>query len=144
MSTLDVFDTATKAMSVFVDVPLAGHVYSLHASTNGEVQVYLDDQEQPAQALLAWMWMLATREIRHWHNNGKTFVQVSGSLGGINWRLWSTFEGDDERVLCQHDDDRGPISLHRLREVQIRQLAAAVARRPGRHCPAGAREGSWS
>lgn len=128
MSTIDVFNTATKAMSVFVDVPLAGHAYSMQAYANATVSVYLDDEERPAQALLAWMGMLDKREIRHWHSNGKMFVEVSGSLRGVHWRLWSTFVGDDERVLCEHGDDRGPVLLHRLREVQIRQTAAAVSR----------------
>jgi hypothetical protein len=128
MSTIDVFNTATNAMSVFVDVPLAGHAYSIQATAYGEAKVYLDDGQQPAQALLAWMGMLSKREIRHWHSDGRLFVEVTGTLGGVNWNLWSTFEGHDQRVLCDHDDDRGSVSLHRLRAVQIRQIAAAVAR----------------
>jgi hypothetical protein len=126
MSTSDVFNTATKAMSRFGDTPLCGVVGSFEVRDQGNVTVYLDDRQQPAQALLAWMWLLAGREIRHWHGHSYTFVEVSGSLYGVQWTIWSTFAGDDARVLCEHDDDRGLVWLHRLREVQIRQTAAAV------------------
>lgn len=128
MSTIDVFNTAVTAMSAFGDMPLGGDIYRIAADVHGNVDVTFEDRTQPAEALLAWTYMLANRRMQHWHANGKAFVDVAGSWHDINWHLWSTFEGEDARVLCDgHESDLGAAQLvHRLREVQIRQTARAA------------------
>jgi hypothetical protein len=130
VTTTDVFSTTVKAMSTFVMVPLAGEVVRMDTWRN-EVDLYLNHDEQAAQALLAWLWWMlgATLWHRHSATNDKIFVHVRGSLDGADWDLWTTFQGDDMAVLCDHVDDEGPLSVHRLRKLQMRQTAALVAAR---------------
>lgn len=129
MTTIDVFQRAVTAMSTFGDIPLGGEVYRFDAAY--DVRFQLDEKAQPAQALLAWLGSLSGvgylgDRLSHHHANGKVFVTVEGKRDGLNWDIWSTFEGDDAAVLCEHDDDHGPLSVHRLRAVQMRQLAVAA------------------
>lgn len=130
MTTNDVFSTAVKAMSTFVSVPLSGQVNRLDAWSN-EVDLYLNRDAQGAQALLAWLWWMpgATLYHRHSATSDSVFVHVRGSLDGAAWNVWTAFQGDDMAVLCDHAADEGPLSVHRLRKLQMRQTAVLAGAR---------------
>lgn len=136
MSTTDVFQRAVTAMSSFVAVPLHGEVERFNV-TGYDVTACLDGDPQSAQALLAWLGSLTGAGITglrlsHHHANGKVFVTVQGKRDGLFWDIYASFEGDDAAVLCEHSENhdgyQSSMPVHRLRLVQMRQLAAAVAR----------------
>lgn len=125
MSTNDVFSAAVTAMTHFGDVPWCGEIESISADCFDSVMVALDDRKQPAQSLLAWLYTLdPDRKLRHHHAGGVVFVIVASEWHGLRLDVFATFRGEDAAVLCEHEDDRGPISVHRLRAVQMRQTAA--------------------
>jgi hypothetical protein len=132
MATKDVFAAAVAAMSTAVEVPLAGEIVKLDAWAD-EVNIFLDPKVQPAQALLAWLWWLPGARLDHRHaaERDHLYVHVRVSLGGVKWDVWSVFSGEDAALLCvdDHDNGEGPLSVHRLRQLQMRQTAALVAAR---------------
>ena len=130
MSTTDVFSTLVTTMTHFADTPWCGEVESASANCYGSAMVALDDQKQPAQSLLAWLYTLgADRKLRHHHAAGMVFVGVEGEWHGVRLDVYATFHRVDAAVLCDHGDDHGPISVHRLRQVQMRQTAALAVTR---------------
>lgn len=134
MTTNDVFSAAVTAMSAFGDVPLGGEVYGFDVYSNNDIRIKLDDAAQPAQALMAWLGSVSANRyssrgpLFHHHSDTATFVVVTGNRAGLHWDLHAVFTGDDASVLCDLDDCKGSqLPVHRLRQVQMRQLAKAVA-----------------
>lgn len=127
MSTKDVFSAAVAAMSTAVEVPLAGEVVKLDAWAD-EVNIFLHREAQSAQALLAWLWWLPGARLVHRHStDAHLYVNVRASVGGVKWDVWSAFDGADAELLCEHEHDGNqPLSVHRLRWLQMRQTAALV------------------
>ena len=127
MSTNDTFAAIVTTMTHFADTPWCGEVESISANCYDGVMVALDDQKQPAQSLLSWLYTLGTdRRLTHHHSAGFVFVSVAGDWRGLRLDVYATFRREDAAALCEGCDDRGPIEVHRLRQVQMRQLAAAV------------------
>lgn len=133
MTTTDVFQRAVTAMSTFGDIPLGGEVYGLDVGTY-DVRIKLDDQAHPAQGLLSWLYSLSGtsfsgRRLSHHHDGrGNTYVVVQGKRDGVPYEVHAVFHGDDGATLCERGSCPGlsPLPVHRLRAVQMRQLAVAA------------------
>lgn len=125
MTTNDVFSFATKAMAHFDDVPLGGEVAYLSVGRSGSIGVGLDEDRQPAGALLAWFYGLDDRQMFTFEGSGETGVVVAGSRDGVRWSLHATFTGEDAKLL-DGEDLKPAVLVHRLRQVQMRQSAALV------------------
>lgn len=130
MTTATLFQDAVTAMSSFGDIAWGGEACRINV-TPQVVMIELEDDAHPAQALLSWLGSLSGtdiigRRLYHHHGNGRLFACVGGNRAGLAWDVYATFTGDDAAMLCEYDDDRGPLHVHRLRAVQMRQLAASV------------------
>jgi hypothetical protein len=129
VTTTDVFQTAVTAMASFGDVPLAGEIYGIDITRLGGVRVNLEEDDKQAQALLAWFYSLSRAELTHHHGDTCVFIAVAGSFAGVQWSIWCAVTGEDMAVACDcvHDQKVRALSVHRLRLVQMQQLARAVA-----------------